>query len=112
LTSLAGGGLWPTEVWRSALEGLTSEQRSAQEWPTFIDALLAGPNTLFEQLVYQLAWALREVAPGLDIESEGLLWQIWDRLQPYAFQDESDTFEADPVSAALNKPAGLLTQAL
>ncbi len=76
-----------------------------------IGALVAGPNALFESLARQLAWALHEVAPGLNLEDEAPMWQVWDRRQPYAFHDESEAAK-DPIFAVLNRPAGLLTQAL
>jgi hypothetical protein len=111
LGSLAAAGSWPIDIWETALEGFASEKRTAQEWPLFIDGLLAAPDTLFESLLRQLAWALHEVAPALDLAGEGQLWKVWDRLQPYAFHDEGDAAK-DPIFAALNRPAGLLTQAL
>jgi len=77
----------------------------------FIAALLLGPNILFESLARSLAWTLHEVSPALDLDSEGEMWQAWDRLQPYAFHDDYDAAK-DPIFAALNRPAGLLTQAL
>lgn len=110
LNAMAAAGSWPIDLWEAAVEGFASEKRTAQEWPVFIGALVAGPNALFESLARQLAWALHEVAPGL-LEDEAPMWQVWDRLQPYAFHDESEAAK-DPIFAALNRPAGLLTQAL
>lgn len=111
LSSMAAAGSWPSDLWQAALESFASEKRSVQEWPQFIAALLAGPEVLFQDLVRPLAWTLHEVSPSLDLQGEVQMWQVWDRLRPYAFVDE-DGAAKDPIFAALNRPAGLLTQAL
>jgi SIR2-like domain len=111
LSSMAASGYWPVSLWEAALEGFAAEKRTIQEWPLFVGALLGGPNNLFESLVRQLAWALHEVAPALNLPGEGQFWQVWDQLQPFAFHEEGEA-PKDPIFAALNRPAGLLTQAL
>ncbi len=58
-----------------------------------------------------LAWCLKELAEAAEADSRPLFWEVWDHLQPYAFRDAPEDV-TDALTAALNTPAGYLTQAL
>lgn len=111
LAAMAETGHWPADVWRAALDGYAAEKRSTQEWPPLIAAIVAAPGDFFGEVLRSLAWLLHEVSPSLTLENEPSFWDVWDRIQPYAFTGAGEP-SGDPVTAALNTPSGYLTQAL
>ncbi len=112
LSMIAVAQQWPGDLWDLALQGFSSSKVSSSEWPRFIGALLGAPHSFFEKSTRQIAWLLHEVSSSLGAEADDQFWKVWDRIQPFAFQDEGGDLAQDAVTRAINVPAGLLTQAL
>lgn len=111
LSSLGGAGSWPGDIWKAAIEGFAAEKRSGQAWPDLANALGHAPDALILEITSPLAWLLKDVAQSIAPTDDGPFWQVWDRLQPFAFTDDGDD-PTDPVTAAINTAAGHLVQAL
>jgi hypothetical protein len=112
LGHVAEMGQWPAGLWESLLQGFITAKLSAQEWPQFIGALLSAPDALYEQLGHQIAWLLHDVASILASDADGNFWRLWNRVQPHAFRKDEAELAKDPITRAINIPAGLLTQAI
>jgi hypothetical protein len=112
LSDLAAMGHWPNDVWETLLDGLASAKLGAKEWLLFIVAMLQAPDSLYEKLSRQIAWLLHDVASILPQEADDEFWRAWDRAMPPALQDEDTELTQDPITRAINIPAGLLTQAM
>jgi hypothetical protein len=112
LSHVAETGQWPEDLWESLLQGFITAKLSAEEWPRFIGALLSAPDSLYEQLVRPIAWLLHDVASILGTEADGDFWKLWNRVQRNAFREDEDELAKDPITRAINIPAGLLTQAI
>jgi hypothetical protein len=112
LGAVSDRGNWPHDVWETALQGFSAAKLNTKEWPQFIRGLLAAPRSLFEDSVRQIASLLRDVSSSLEPELDTQFWEAWDRTRPFAFQGEDGELAKEPITRAINIPAGVLTEAL
>ena len=111
LAMMADKGAWREKIWHAALESFGVQKQIVSQWPMLAPILASAPDSLLQEVRVPLAWCLKEVAEAAEAEPVPLFWQVWDRLQPYAFRAAPQDV-TDVLTAALNTTSGHLTQAL
>lgn len=112
LSTMARANVWPAKVWQTTMKSHGVKEELQKRWPELGKVLVKAPDSLIEEIQATLAWHLKEIS-GMqeDDNSRSLFWQVWDRLQPYAFRNAPEEV-TDALTAALNTPPGYLTEAL
>lgn len=115
LTQLPREDAGVAAAWRSVIEEFARQKSSFTFWPNLAVLLLNVPDPILEAIVGPLSRCLTDVGKGLNLNSglgpEEVFWAIWDRVQPFAFKSD-DNAVSDYVMAAINRPAGHMTEAL
>jgi hypothetical protein len=124
---------WDGDVWQATLLGLKDGAWRLPIFRRVAALMIAAPDSFFADRggLYNVSWAVASwicaTTRGLPAEQEEVFWQLWDRVAPVAFTDAEKRVEApseeadetvptlrdnDAVTAAINDPAGILTQSL
>lgn len=115
LLRLEKGGLLVPDVLRSTLNGLTTRASKSvlrkRTWFIVGRILDEADDAVFAGLCTEAAEWLRREAHELPADREKLFLQLWDRLYPLAMKVPADQ-SMDPVTQAINHPAGHLAEAL
>lgn len=111
LKSLGEEAHWVEDIWHSALNGFGGEKIYLKSWHDLSPDLVGAPDGFYAVATRPLSWWLRDVTKSLKVEEEGSYWLLWDRLICIAGEQALENMD-DPVSKAINAPAGLLTESL
>lgn len=111
LAEMAKAGSWNGQIWRPALKSVSIPKQCLQQSLILAPLLVNAPDSLFEEITAPVAWMLKQMAEGDEGDEFELFWQVWDRVQPFAFRDAPEEV-SDVLTAALNTPAGHLAQAM
>ncbi|MBM3189906.1 MAG: hypothetical protein FJZ90_14435, partial [Chloroflexi bacterium] len=111
LVQAAEGGVWPVDAWEPLLEAAAANARWQARWHDLSTSFAQAPDDVVDRLTRQAARWLLHVSESLPKEGEPTFWPLWERVAAPAFA-VSEPEGTDAVTAALNAPAGHLTEAL
>lgn len=102
---------WIEDVWHSMLNGLNGikEDFYIESWERLSSLLLNAPENFIKETARPISWWMRDVTKKIEIQDEKIFWKLWDRFIDIVLTIDPGEFD-DPVSIALNDPAGLLTE--
>jgi hypothetical protein len=102
---------WLGDVWHSMLNGLNGikEDLYIESWERLSSLLLNAPDNFFKETARPISWWMRDVTKKIEIQDEKVYWDLWGRFIDIAVSLDPGEFD-DPVSLAINAPAGLLTE--
>lgn len=109
LCALAEENIWPTDLWREALQAWSEEKSYRKSWRYMASVLINAPNATLKSLSHGISWWLQAIAKSFEGQ-DATFFEFCRRLLTLEHQDGRE--EDDPVMRAINHPVGLITDAL
>ena len=110
LWQLSRQGVWPNDRWRDALQAWSEEKLRILSWKYMAPILSEMPNDLLQSLAHSLSWWLQVISKTFEGHNDHF-FSLVRRLLELGYPDRGSDSE-DPITRALNHPAGLVTEAL
>lgn len=109
LRVLAEENTWPDRRWKQALMAWSEEKDNNVSWNAMAPVLNGAPTEIIHSLGNELSWWLQIMAKSLD-EQDDIFLNLCRRILELDFPEDADS--NDLVSTAINRPVGIVTEAL
>ena len=111
LIDLAKEGVRLENWWRQAFSAWTDDEFLKKSWGSILKVVIKAPDSLFKAVAVELGRWLRDKANKFEGQEEEFFCLI-ERILKLEYQDVIEGDEYDPLTHAINHPAGIATEAL
>ncbi|RFS77888.1 hypothetical protein D0U00_17185 [Leclercia adecarboxylata] len=118
LHELAKDDVWPEERWREAFQTWADGGLVLRSWRYLASLVSVMPDSIFEKIVYSVAWWIENVSKTIDCK-EQILLSLCERVLELPLEKGSGSHfisngvkTFSPVTSAINHPVGHISQAL